>query len=432
MTYLRHSLCIAALLSVVAAVSVMADEANTDAVAALEARLDRLEAAPVRDGIPLQVYWQDGIRMQSPDRNIQLRLGGRVQQDFAGIDASSSLQNEDTRYSSGTTFRRARLYIGGTLYEHAIFNLEYEFNSGESLMRTTFIGLRNIPFLGTVRVGRLLEFYSFEQLSGNNFHTFSERGLPAAFNNFWANGVGIHNSFMDGRASWAVGAAKRTDGKGTSSAENGENLSARLTAAPVYAEGGRRWVHLGAATIQRQPDAGAYRVSSRPESSVAPVMGDTDSIPADRVNLGGLEFAAAHGPLSVQAEWHQARVSLREDEDFPHDGSAYLRGFYVYISYLLTGEHRPYNPATGVLGRVRPNTNVGAEGRGLGAWELAARYSELDLNDGPVEGGHLRNATVGVNWYLNPNMKVMGSYIRADLKGSGDADIVQARLHFDF
>lgn len=419
-------------LLVAIAISAHADTPASNRIAALEARLDRLESAPVRDGIPLQVYWQDGIRMQSPDRAIQLRLGGRVQQDFAGIDASSSLEDEDTRYSSGTRFRRARLYIGGSLYEHAIFNLEYEFNSGESLLRTTFIGLRNVPFLGTVRVGRLLEYYSFEQLSGNNFHTFGERGLPAAFNNYWANGVGIHNSFLDGRASWAIGAARRTDSNGTSSSENGENISLRLTAAPVYAQGGRQWVHLGAATIQRRPDAGQYRVFSRPESSVVPIMVDTEGIPADRVNLGGLEFAAAHGPLSIQAEWHNARVSLREEEEFPHDGSASLSGFYVYVSYFLTGEHRAYNPATGVLGRVRPHANIGAEGRGLGAWELAARYSELDLNDGPVEGGHLRNATVGLNWYLNPNMKVMGSYIRADLKDSGSADIVQARLHFDF
>ncbi len=397
---------------------------------ALELRVQELEATG--SGVPLHASWQNGMRLNSADGSVQIRLGGRVQHDFAGFDADSRVTEDVGNFDSGTRFRRGRLYFGGTLHDNAIFNVEYEFAGGDAKFLTTFVGVRNIPWLGTVRVGRLLEYYSFEQLSGNNFHAFMERGVTAAFNEYWSNGIGIHNAVLDNRATWAVGAAKRTNALGTSGTNSHHNLSARVTAAPVFTNDGRTWMHLGAAMIRRKPDGNEYRVSARPESSIAPVMISTGDIPSDRVDLVGLEWAATHGPASLQAEWHTARVNLREAEEFPHDGSARLEGFYVYASYFLTGEHRTYNRATGVFGRTTPRNNFRADGSGWGAWEVGLRYSELDLNDDPIEGGHLRNATVGLNWYLNPNMRLMANYIRADLKDSGRADILQMRAQFDF
>ena len=55
-----------------------------------------------------------------------------------------------------------------------------------------------------------------------------------------------------------------------------------------------------------------------------------------------------------------------------------MNGFYVQGSYLLTGEHRPYNRALGIFSGIRPKRNFLEDG-GWGAWELAARYSYLDL-----------------------------------------------------
>ena len=53
--------------------------------------------------------------------------------------------------------------------------------------------------------------------------------------------------------------------------------------------------------------------------------------------------------------------------------------------------------------------------KGSGAWEVAVRWSYIDLDDAPVLGGYLDDLTFGVNWWLNPNMRVMFNYINADL-----------------
>jgi phosphate-selective porin OprO/OprP len=74
---------------------------------------------------------------------------------------------------------------------------------------------------------------------------------------------------------------------------------------------------------------------------------------------------------------------------------------------------------------------------GWGAWEFKARWSYIDLNDAGITGNRLSDFTFGVNWYLNPNFRVMLDYIHADLDkaagagaGESDANFVAMRAMF--
>ena len=72
------------------------------------------------------------------------------------------------------------------------------------------------------------------------------------------------------------------------------------------------------------------------------------------------------------------------------------------------------------------------------AWELAARWSHLDLNDGTIRGGMLDNLSLGVNWHLNNNLRVQFMYLhsnRYNLKAGvipGDVDGLGIRTQFTF
>jgi phosphate-selective porin OprO/OprP len=118
-------------------------------------------------------------------------------------------------------------------------------------------------------------------------------------------------------------------------------------------------------------------------------------------------------------------------------------GWYAQAGYVLTGENRGFKPEAAVFTNPRPTANAFDDG-GIGAVEVAARYSTIDLNDGRIatggiEGGELDVWTLGLNWYLNPNLRVMTDYSRIDLDDvlaslgrGGVANVVQIRLQVAF
>ena len=83
---------------------------------------------------------------------------------------------------------------------------------------------------------------------------------------------------------------------------------------------------------------------------------------------------------------------------------------------------------------MKPSENFDGEG-GLGALELVARYSSTDLEDGMLDGGTLDAISLGMNWYLNPNSRVMFNFVRSDgdsPSGAGVANAFQTRFQIDF
>ena len=159
----------------------------------------------------------------------------------------------------------------------------------------------------------------------------------------------------------------------------------------------------------------------------------------DDYQLVVLELAGVYGPLSVQTEYFQATldpvVAATADVD--------LKGYYVNVSYFLTGEHRPYSRSAGTFGRVKPFENFfrvrdcdGCVQTGLGAWELAYRYSHIDLDDGISTGGQATDNTIGVNWYWNPYSRVMFNYVMSSTDriaaNDGNINVFQMRAQVDF
>ncbi|MFP6596478.1 MAG: porin [Candidatus Hydrogenedentota bacterium] len=133
---------------------------------------------------------------------------------------------------------------------------------------------------------------------------------------------------------------------------------------------------------------------------------------ADNTKLDGAEVAYVRGPFSAQSEYILVDIdALSGSKDTTFDA------YYLMGSYFITGEHRRYKLGSGVFDKIRPKRNFGfGEDGGPGAWELLIRYSQIDLEDSGYTGGELTDLTLGVNWYLNPNMKVMLNYIHGELE----------------
>ena len=149
------------------------------------------------------------------------------------------------------------------------------------------------------------------------------------------------------------------------------------------------------------------RLRARPEAGLTDIrLVDSGTLtPVDQIRRAGFEGIWIHGPFSVQAEALQAKVT--RDNGLPDYN---VDGQYIYGSWILTGESRPY--AAGAVANVKP-------AHAYGAVELLARYSRLDLQDNGIDGGRQHDWTFGANWYLTSHFKFQANYVKADASRRG-------------
>ena len=404
------------------------DQDLTKRIETLEAKLAAMEK---QDSQSLRGYWKDGFIFEQPDKAFKLQIGGRMQMDTAFFSADDSLDEAKGPFDDGIKFRRARLFLKGTMYDNLEFFTEYDF-AGGAQFRTLYMGVKNVPILGNVRAGHLLEPFGLEEFSSNNHITFMERGGPTVFSPVRNSGIMAFDTAFEQRATWAAGVFKDTGTFGDSVSNEEFAVTARLTGLPYYDESGREYLHLGYNISQRNLNEEGYRVRSRPDSYVAPYVVDTKAIPADSVSIMSFESLLSLGSFYLQGEWGMASVDRLNDEDGHALDDAELQAYYVMASYIITGEYRPYVKSNGTFSRIVPKQNATGKNWGAGAWEVAARYNVVDLNDADLEGGNMDAYTLGLNWHLNPHAKIMWNYVMADVEDLGDVDVFQMRVQFDF
>lgn len=162
------------------------------------------------------------------------------------------------------------------------------------------------------------------------------------------------------------------------------------------------------------------RFQSTPEVNVDETsLIDTGDLQASRANVVGLEFAAQRGPLFWQSEAFRVQV----DRGAEHMPTADFYGFYLEGSWILSGERRRFDASRAAFWIPKPHRPLG---QGWGAWELAFRYSRMNLNDrageaglppppGGVRGGDQKILAIGLNWYPRPRVRLMVDYMRASV-----------------
>jgi phosphate-selective porin OprO/OprP len=159
----------------------------------------------------------------------------------------------------------------------------------------------------------------------------------------------------------------------------------------------------------------------RPESHLARVSLFNEFKDVSTVLIGGLEAAYTIGSLSVQGEYVNASIATK-------NGKFYAPSYYGYVSYFLTGEHRPRS-SINAFGRVTPIREFNFKNK-WGAVELAARYSSFDLT--MVDKGKLNNITFGVNWYLTSYARIMYNFILSNNPGIEKINMHMLRFQIDF
>ena len=399
-------------------------------------------AAGTSSGPVFTPRWNNGLFFESPGKEFTAHVGGAVQIDTGFYDAARGLQvlpGGTGPFRDGAFIRRGRLFAEGTLYTDFDYRFEMEFFNGFNPAglgvpagigtvsnspgpTDAWLQVKNLPYLGNLRVGQQKEPFSLEHLDSYKFLTFIERSYlfdssqPTAFNNGFTPGVSVFNTSPDERLFGQVGLFKNisdTSGYGTGDGEYA--VTARLAYLPFYAPAERAFWHVGGAMSHRDPVNGQTRLRVRDQIRNGPVpllnvLSDTGLVTSDSDDHYNLETAAVFGSLSLQGEYTANVVNGATTAQSGPQGSLLFQGFYAQASYLLTGESRTWNTRSATFNRIIPRRNFGPTNGGLGAFEVAARYADYDGSDKAIRGGRLSTYTLGLNWYLNPNMKLQFNY----------------------
>ncbi len=381
------------------------------------------------------------------------------------VDAGWFQQQSDHRrvfgdIRDGGNFRRARLSANGSVVENVNYFMQFDFAvQGRPTFTDVWMEFTKVPVLGNVRVGQWKQPFSLEVVSSFRYTTFAERSvLFQSFAPFRHIAAGFYDWSDDERMTWAASVYKSgQDQYGGSISDNGGYSGVgRITGLPWYDDRGDRYLHLGGAWNYTANKDRLARFRTLPEYFIGEQFGDpmggtsripvpagingvpffVDTLPilSDHFNLLGAELLWVEGPLSVQSEYMYNKV------DRGLAAPVSFHGLYSQVGCFLTGEHRPYLRKLGAIDRIKVKKPVNCDPckpHGCGAWELAVRYSTIDLDDEDVRGGKLTDWTGGVNWYINDYTKFQFNYIRAYLDnhrliGETRTDIYGLRAQIDF
>lgn len=453
------------------------------------------DATAAKKTTPVVKASASGFGLESADGKNSIKLGGLVQYDYRSFSkgANDVRNRSDARAGSldATTgfhdandtwlARRLRPNIQGTLFGKYDFRFQEEFAGGSASVVDAYIDARFDPAF-KVRIGKYKPFVGLERLQGGADIKFIERSYVS--NNILPNrdqGISIYGDVLGDKLNYAVGFNNGVvDGGNASTASafnDNKEVTARIFATP-FKDDINALSGLGFGIAATYTDSTAEKNLNFTDTSAAD--GTRNGLPSYVTNSQNTFFRYSpaavadgkrlriapqayyyNGPFGLLAEY--ARVS--QDVSLASGGSPAAGAgsattgalstaqstilpksnktlnndaWQIAATYLLTGEDSSFKS-------IKPKNDFDLDKGGWGAWELALRYSELNIDsntftdangllaaqtsadaiptlaqsfsDPTLSASKAKTWTAGVNWYLNSNAKIVLNYEQTSFEG---------------
>lgn len=404
---------------------------------AIKALQEHADVDSAKDAVKVKLD-NKGLNFETNDKNFKFKLGGRIQADanYSNHDnfvaanpqtgAFTTTPPTHVEANDGTEFRRARIDFNGTFFKDWHFKTVADFADNGVAMKDLFMQYTGLDYVD-VTGGQQKQNFSRELLESSNDLMFTERSLMNVINapivdraiglnltskakDTWTAALGIFGN--------SIAPARTTGTEVANAGDEGWSVSGRATYAPI--EEKTKVLHFGVAGNYRTPDqtgdvaqAKALRFDYETNHMSNLMLLDSTVNDIDNMKQLGLETSGLYGPFSVGAEYTRMWIDRKLKGTTLERGNNNLEvdGWYADAAWTITGESRKYKQ--GKFYKVDPAKNFSLKNGTWGAWELATRYSAVDLNDGVFHGGKASNVTVALNWYFNSNFRLMADYTRA-------------------
>jgi len=360
-------------------------------------------------------------------RFITARLGVGFGWDFAGYAQNDNSEAQMTLIDKGD-LRDFRFILKGQFKFAPRFSYTagymYDKAKQDWGWRQTGIMVEVPELWGSIFFGRTKEGFSSSRIMvGYQTWTMERAAINDALLPILADGIKWSGYIPSGKFVYNFGWFGDSRSENESFNKNDNQFAARAVWLP-FTGTDKGLLHLALEYRSGASNDGFLRYRSKPESFLAQsYVIDTGEFPAEHANTIGIEAYYRPGPLMFGMEYFFNQVQSEEAND------PFFHGGEIFVSYLLTGETKPYNLRGAYFERTSPARTV-FEG-GPGAWEFVLRYSYADLDSQSIHGGTFQRITPMVNWHLTDNVRLefaTGYGVLDRLGIRGDTVFFQSRI----
>jgi phosphate-selective porin OprO/OprP len=374
----------------------------------------------------------NGFTIRSADTNFVLKVRGYVQAD------ARFFPNDNSAGTANDTFllRRVRPILEGTLFEKYDFRVMLDFGSGASasaanngFVQDAYVNARLWPEF-QIQAGKFKEPVGLERLQSGANLLFVERGFPTQLVPNRDVGLQLQGDLFGGALSYAAGVFNGVADGGSGdfeTADDDKDVAGRIFAHPFKNTEIAPLKGLGigvAGTYGNQEGALRTFVSPGQQRFFGYRSGvGTNAATANVVADGGHWRISPQGyyywgPFGLFGEYVVSDQQVRRDDGTATFAKIRNTAWQVAASFILTGEENSWKA-------LAPKKPFSLSGGTWGAWEIAARFGQLDVDDDafPLFANPATSATeatswgVGLNWHLNRNLKINLNYEQTDFKG---------------
>ena len=393
----------------------------------------------------------NGLVVRSGDSNFLMNIHGYIQ-----ADGRFYLGNE-TAAKDTFLLRRVRPIIEGTVFERFDYRLMADFGSGNvssstpgnnAVLDDAYVNARPWQQF-QVQVGKYKSPVGLERLQSTAELLFIENGFPTQLTPNYDLGVQIHNTLFDTPINYAIGifnGAADAASQDIDTTDEGKDVVGRIFFQPFLRTENSVLSKLGFGV------GGSAGHHSGPLPSYKTPGQQTFFSYANTVSAQGLQYRVDPqffyywGPFGILGEYVVSSPEVKSSVAGLPSQRFNNTGWQIEGSYFLTGDTNWFRSTSRHL--FQPARPLNFRGEGWGALELVARVGQLSLDRDAfpayVAPGSAREATefgVGLNWYLNSNLRLYLNYEHTRFDGgsqakgavtAGDENAVLGRVQVSF